>query len=52
MHSKMSCAIRANKCGKKFSIIAISVTHSNRWDYFIDLQKTQDLILYLQREMF
>lgn len=37
---------------QKISIMAISVTHRNRWDYFIDLQRIQDLILYLQRGMF
>lgn len=52
MRSKTPCALRANKCGKKISIIAISATHRNRWDYFIDLQRIQDLIRYLQREMF
>lgn len=37
---------------EKNSIIAISVTHRNRWDYFTDLQRIQDLVLYLQRGMF
>lgn len=37
---------------KKNSIIAISVTHRNRWDYFTDLPRVQDLVLYLQRGMF
>lgn len=48
----MSCAIRANKYGKKNRIIAISVTHRNRWDYLLDLQRIQDLVLCLQRAMF
>lgn len=52
MQCKMPCAIRPNKCGKKISIIAISATHRNRWDYFIDLPRIQDLTPYLQREMF
>lgn len=37
---------------KKIRIIAISATHRNRWHYFIDLQRIQDLILHLQREIF
>lgn len=43
---------KSQQMWKKISITAISAAHRNRWDYFIDLQRIQDLILYLQREMF
>lgn len=36
---------------EKNRIMAISITHRNRWDYFLNLQRIQDLLLCLQRAM-